>query len=554
MSWDQKTAAATCPSGFHTAVWSPCNRFIAIPSGATIVAVLDSVTLQQLQTLKLPQDVPTYYRALIFSPDSHILTCSGGIRGGDLGEELFVISWDLQTGGIASIIRWKAPGQKLMGTPSMTYSANGEMVGVFYWYKNNTNATKIFICNIASGVYMHSYSLNADIPLSNNIWTHGESLQFATANATTITIWEVGFISGSTPTKVKTFPAPDNVDPTMFVRMGRNKHMNPIQLLPTPCRLALVFMDKVLVWDVWNSKCLLDCKNTNFLPYMTFSSNGCFFACSASHGIYLWKEFPTGYVLHKILQLHNRVVSIPLLSQNGESIAIVCGCTIQLWHTNSTPTCPSSPFTQDFQPVKDFVLDFSPDRTLAVVAMRDTNTVTVLNLKSGVPQLTIDAGMRVENLSVIGNTIAAMILKDMAVTLDGSQGDWDSVSGVSISPDSHYIALITVGHWEYGGSRQLYIYNASTGECLGHKLTHLDLLEDLKHRVDVKHPPEEYPWRSSCGYQVTQDWWILAPDGKRLLMLPPPWQYYPERRVWKGQFLALLHEGLSEPVILELEP
>ena len=73
--------------------------------------------------------------------------------------------------------------------------------------------------------------------------------------------------------------------------------------------------------------------------------------------------------------------------------------------------------------------------------------------------------------------------------------------------------------------------------------------------VDIEHPPEGYPWGSSRGYQVASDWWILGLDGKRLLMLPPPWQSQDAvRQVWKGQFLALLHVGLSEPVILELIP
>jgi hypothetical protein len=178
-------------------------------------------------------------------------------------------------------------------------------------------------------------------------------------------------------------------------------------------------------------------------------------------------------------------------------------------------------------------------------------------------------------------------LEDMAVILNGSRGEWNFVSGASISPDSCYIALTTVAYMEHKpGFRCLYIYNASTGESLGHKLIPRDyipwfapdgcniwcattdsdkvavwrvgdggdILEHLEHTADVKDPPEGYPWGSSCGYQVTDDWWILAPDGKRLLMLPPPWQSYPVRRVWKGQFLALLHEELSEPVILELEP
>jgi hypothetical protein len=37
-------------------------------------------------------------------------------------------------------------------------------------------------------------------------------------------------------------------------------------------------------------------------------------------------------------------------------------------------------------------------------------------------------------------------------------------------------------------------------------------------------------------------------------MLPPPWQSCLVQRVWKGWFLALLHEGLSEAVVLEMEP
>ena len=61
------------------------------------------------------------------------------------------------------------------------------------------------------------------------------------------------------------------------------------------------------------------------------------------------------------------------------------------------------------------------------------------------------------------------------------------------------------------------------------------------------------PWGSSRGYVVTDDGWILGPDGKRLLMLPLPWQSHAVRRVWNGNFVALLHGTLPEPIILELE-
>ena len=78
------------------------------------------------------------------------------------------------------------------------------------------------------------------------------------------------------------------------------------------------------------------------------------------------------------------------------------------------------------------------------------------------------------------------------------------------------------------------------------------VLPDPERRVDIEHSPEGYPWASSRGYRVTDDW-ILGPDGKPLLMLPPIWQSPLEAdRVWKGKFLALLHRELPGPVILEL--
>ena len=191
------------PSIIEVAVWSPCNRFIAITWGNTATMdILDSATLHRLQTLESQGGINEPFRALAFSPDSRILT-STVYRG----EELFVESWDLQTGGVASILRWREPRRSLVGLPSITYSANGKMAGVFYYHGGT--AASIFICDVASGVRMHSHSFNSGVPLSNQIWTHEESLRFATAEAAVITIWEVGFIVGGTPTKAETLLALD---------------------------------------------------------------------------------------------------------------------------------------------------------------------------------------------------------------------------------------------------------------------------------------------------------------------------------------------------------
>ena len=544
--------------------------------------VLDSVTLQRLQTFEPQQGICTH-SGLIFSPDSRILTFSGY-----RDQELCVESWDLQTGGVASIVKWQEPWEIMSGHPSITYSANGQMVAVCFDYNGTV---KIFVCDVASGVHMHSHTLNGDTPLSNNICTYGESLRFAAVGrrTRTITIWEVGFTSGATPTEIETLPAPD----------GYDNRYGSFLLLPAPCRLAIAFEGGVLVHDVRNSKHLLRYMgmNANLDIGMSFSSDGRFFMCSSESRIHLWKESSTGYILHETLATSIGDLS-PLLSPNGGSIVAFDDRMIWLWRTKKFTAPPSSTLTRAPQCTEDFVLDFSPDGMLAMVAMQGDNMVAFLNLKSGVPQLIIDAGMEVFGLGVIENTVVVIGFKE-AITWNLPAGDhvpgarmgleecsrivefnrwYPSMTGASISPDSRHIAHI-------GGETSLSICNASTGEriakskqlegaitpwfspdgcdvwCVNHgggaEVWRFGggqkVLERLGQTVDIEHPPEGYPWGSSRGYRVTNDRWVLGPDGKRLLMLPPHWQSYAVRRVWKGDFLALLHGGLSGPVILDFD-
>ena len=622
MSWDANTAATTRPFDIELAVWSQCNRFIAITwEGADTVDVLDSITLQRLQNFEFPQDIPTRHRVLVFSPDSRILTCSSCDDGDSLGRGFFVVSWILQTGSLASVIRWKGPKRHLEGNPSITYSANGKMVGVFYRHYGNADIATIFICDVFSGTHMHSHSLNGHAPLSNDIWTHGEFLRFATAEATTITIWEVRFTSGAAPTEFETISVTNNVSPTVIFYMDTNKHGEEVRLPPAPCRLARVFMGEVRVWDARNSKYLLRCEDTEFCPMMSFSFDGRFFACSTrGSDVYLWKESPAGYILHEILA-SSTPYSKPLLSRNGESILTSGGRMIQLWRTKVSTTPPPSLLTQAPRCTDNFVVEFSPDGTLAVAAMRKGYTVTVLNLESGAPQLTIDAGMEVYGLGVTGNAVAVIgggkvvtwnlpvgdcvpgarvDLGDSTRTIKFGYGWEGPVTGASISPDFCHIALTTLS--PMGDTPLLRIYSVPTRKysiyvrargntpwfspdgrdiwCAGDSGADVwrvgggnELERPQLREVYPEHLPEGYPWDSSLGYRVTDDWWILGsddwwilgPDGKRLLMLPPPWQSYAVPRVrqgrvymapriWKGRFLGLLHCGLSEPVILELNP
>ena len=594
-SWDSNIATTTSPSPIRLAVWSTCNRFIAITWGSSVtVAVLDSVTLQRLQTLESPRHISRNF-SLVFSPDSRILTCSSGDY-----KEPFVVSWDLQTGVVVGVIRWQGPECDIRVHPldgesfTIAYSADGKMVGVLYCYRsvydNNRITTTLSICDVASGVYMHSHSLNGgEILLPNNIWTRGESLQFVTAGAATMTIWEVGFTSGATPTEVGTLPIP--------------KDVRGVQFLPSPCRLAFFPRERgVRVLDPQNSKCLLNYTNAFFSGGMSFSSDGCFFTCSTRSETYLWKESPPhGYILHEILVSNTEILRpLPCLSQTGESIVTPSERAIQLWRTKRSTTPTFSTLTRAPKSAKGFILDISPDETLAVVAMWGGDTVTVLNLKSGGVQLTIDPGMKVYGLKVTKNAVGVIGLKkvitwnlplrdsipDARMSLEDSvrtimffpPRQSGSLTGAAVSSDFRHIAFNQFSHLE--------VYSGSTGELLGELRAKSELrvltpwfsldgcdvwrvnsdglgdvcriggeqnmLERLERTIGPEQPPEGYPWGSS-HYRVTEDWWLLGPGRERLLMLPPSWRSEEAiRRVWKGKFLALLHRGLSEPVILEL--
>jgi len=342
---------------------------------------------------------------------------------------------------------------------------------------------------------------------------------------------------------------------------------------------------------------------TGGLDTMTFSSDGHFFACSINGSdIYLWKESPTGYILQEII-IPSTPHSKPLLSLNGQSVVVFGGQKVWLQQTKGFTTGPSRISTRATLHTEDFLVNFSPDLALAVVARKRDTTVMVLDLNFGVPWLTIDVDMKVYCLQVTKHTVLVvgdsnviawklptsdcipnvmMSLKDSSWTTnlhDLLPGEDHFVRGASISPDSCYVAIVQTF---YGtGATFMSVHSMFTGVglmrsgfglgrtpwfspdgcniwCIGfnghiHNKYTLGAGHGLRNVYgDPRHAAEELLWASSCGYQVTGDWWVLDPDGKRLLMLPPPWRSYDVQRAWKGRFLVLLHCELLEPVILDL--
>ena len=598
-TWDSDTAAISLPFEIGSAVWSSCNRFIAI-SGCDLarVDILDSATLQRLQTLEFSQEMTGSPTWLIFSPDTKMLTWLGQVSLSD-SPAPFMTSWDLHTGQVVSTIKL----QTLVDFEftAIAYSTSGKAVAVLHsshtWYSGIKSIISIY--NPVSGMYMHD-AYQSMTPLYG-IWTHGESLQMAIAGPATITIQEVGFVPGDICVEVETLSIPGNI----------NDNLGPAlqtQFLPTSHRLALVYDNrpicKVLVWTLQDPKCLLYHINIDPFSPVTFSSDGHFFTYQ-THGaeVYIWKETSTGYTVHAKLQTSN----MPYLSPNGELLATVGSSAVQLWHVKKIST-GSSNFPTKVPHTEDFLMDFFLNRPLAVFAQLKDQMVTVLNLKSGHPQLTIATSMGVYGLRIIKDSIVVigdrkaitwnlpggnvfpdgrMDVEDSIQTVNfgGGGGRFinESTIAASMSLDFHYIAILR--NFVTGGL--LHLHDASRGQWLacavveewgrplwftpdGIKICYalcgkgvevVTITCDSLPGDPIMIPPTDIeaeswgcPWGTSSGYQVTDDGWVLGADRKRLLMLPPPWQSYTEKRVWNGRFLALLHGTLSEPVILELVP
>ncbi|KAF9647967.1 hypothetical protein BDM02DRAFT_2470495 [Thelephora ganbajun] len=571
VSWDP--AIVTMGYFCEAAAWSPCGRFIAISNGGLRTEIVDAATLKRLAVLGFPEGRT---QKLVFSPDARLLMSYNAKPGK-------FISWNLQTGALVNAI---SPEQwdDNPWCSSITYSACGTMFGVLIYRSLGTGSFTIRTYSVHSSTHVYSHSVEGRVV--GDIWTHGGCLRFATTKSGSITTWEVGFASRNPPTEIESLPLPDNSPHDLC----------PRSFHPTLSRLAFTHSRRIFVWDTQRSKFLLN-EYVQWANWISFSSDGRFFMYrSRSSHIYLWKESPTGYILHRKLDCE---IGIPnqLISPNGESIFAFGPGAIQLWRTMDRTVSLSHKPTDE-----RFIVELSPDGALAAVARFEDKTITVLDLESGDPLSIIDAGMKVYGQRVTGSIVAA-VGREKVVTWNLPARDrvlntkanvnysvrtatpLISCLGmgfpefVSISPNLHSFAIVEsidyyshlhdvptgqyLGSVSTGGQRPWFSsdghegwYITSDGEAnmlaiVRNSESGVIKLERLEPTGQPLHMPH---WLSPRGYQITDDGWILGSSGKRLLWLPPHWRSLDmEARTWSGRFLVLLHGTLPEAVILELE-
>ena len=584
-SWDASIATKRFSDYICAVAWSPCSRFVATAqSPSDRIVVLDAATLKQLYTLyntnqhivvlnakafgcygPYRQKKHIVWSGLVYSPDGHLLTGYSYINN-------CIASWDLQTGGQVSNISTR----QTMWCKSILYSECGTMLGVLF------GRDTIITYNVLSGAQISSHSIQEYI---YTIWTHSESLQFATMGSGSITIWEVGFTSSHAPTQISSLPAPDNLSSKVSV------------FFPTLSLLALILEDRVLVWDAQHQKILLDSIDVKSPKEMSFSPDGHLFICyNWGQEFYLWKRSPDGYLPYQKFTSSTEYPTA-IFSPNGESIISFHSSILQLWHVTSSPTSSSNIPTQAPKHISGFLLEFSPDESLVAIAQKFGNIVTVLDVKSGNPQVIIDADMNICGMGIIENRIFVISngktttwelptrdcipnsqwnIDNSIQTTEFAESSYGHYLYASISPHLNYIVLVykfKIPMLRLIGLHTGWCYDEATvqGWMLGFtpdgnrfwcassdgKVEQLEIVKRPQHISleslnVIEKPLSGFPWHSPCGYQITDDGWVLSPSGKQLIWLPHQWQSEIERR-WGGKFLALFPSGLSEPLILELE-
>jgi len=464
---------------------------------------------------------------------------------------------------------------------------DGKIVAFAYRDSENRAVTGISTYNLISGTHIYSHHASEGRIIAP-IWTHGELLRFAAVKPGSITIWEVGFTSEHALAEIESLPAPDDVGHPW------EDHL----FLPTLSRLAFTLDKSVLIWDARDSKILLNFVGRGYLGGLSFSSDGRFFACgSDTQGVHLWKESPTGYVLHQKLvsgSAHNLIR--PFLSPDGESIITSKPSETQLWHTTGPIDPPSSVPPQPVNQI-DFVLAFSPDKSFIATGRLGENIATIVDLKSGDLRLIIDTKMKIYALGVTGST-AIVVGEGKIVTWNLPAGDCvlnaeanihDSVRTIvfdhpppppgwlhhaSISPDFNHLAI--TGKEGRGG---VDIYDASTGKHLfgiptsfvSHPWFTRDGREvwcdyglqkiimgggsdviGVEPVGDGDVPSGGYLWESAHGHEITDDGWILDSRKRRVMWLPHHWRVFVGYQRWDGRFLVLFDGELPEPVIIEM--
>ena len=601
MSWDPSIATIKCSDSIHCIAWSPCSRFIAISFLYGMeIHLLDAATLKRLKSFTSP---PPHHHIdlLTFSPESRSLMWFSD------RSKAFTIR-DLQTGvRVGEILTEESPLRPL----SITHSGCGTMLGVLF--KGGSDTPTINTYNILSGTLIYRHPIKGTS--TGTIWRHGDCVRFTTAVSGFITVWEIGFSSELPPTEVESFLTPNDfqissqflfhptpprlasiIDPERTVLVWDARYSKPLLNsvdVERPDKISFstdghFFACEgggqgIYIWKesptgytlyrklVLNSTGMKD-------PTQTFSPNGQSIVTAGEQDLQLWRTTDSSSSTSSILAGDFRGTDQTKPFIVGFSPDGLLAVTGRLWDDTAIVFDLKSGATR--LTVDTGTAIYALGVTGSALAVVGSGKVITWNLPTGVHGLSARAASN-DNI--------------LTTRLDRWEPSPPNESeSVSISPSLNYVAISRWFWFAGSGSVTIHdICDASTGihlervqsqgrnpswftpdgrefwsfggldrtstsqhskKNIGWKIirnteSNVTKLERLDPTVG---PSGGLPRESSHGCQVMDGGWVLSSTGKRLLWLPPRWRSEEIHRMWSGRFLALLHGGLPEAVVLEL--
>ena len=544
--WDPSIAISKIGYSSETSTWSPCGQFIAVRTGE-VTEIRDQLTFELLSTLQPTEPSSPLTGVLAYAPDGQSLACVAHTS---------IIIWDVQTGGVA---------REIQGTDtydvSLVWSLDGRMISTLPRAQVNTTWT-VGRYDVVSGTEISPIILHSETrPL---LWAHGESFRammiVGCNQVPTIEIFKVG----PTLTKVESFLLPHINITSLFCSSGGYKARPNPTFSPTTYHIS-VSRDRWLhILDIRNSKYLLDVQGEFFLP--CFSSDGSQFAASCQDNIWIWRYNGSHYIPWGQFQHMGNSNSHFLLSPTSPSVLGGSWNLLKLQHMGgSFPTPTTSNHLQ--------LSIFSYSGTYIVTANYGESTITITNLLSQNSFLSIDTGLRISAMALIGNILLVVDLQMIVAWLLTEEG---LIKGVLDKHRADYSDSIWavpmpegVMFWIQGQTGViksdwfLHIYNIKTGEVLepaqvpllsdGLWYSYKDIFQGWRHLYD----------NPLCNTPLIDNWeppkitleggWVKDHEGKHLLWITAEWVVMADRVGWLPNIGMMWFETQRHyPLIIKL--
>jgi len=387
--WDP--SIATFGGGHHytLCIWSPCGQFVAAQTEKA-VEIRNQLTLELITILQPTETAHDLVGPLAYSLDGHFIACSSATG---------IIIWDIQTGGIAEEIEHSTRSIALV------WSSDGGSICTIE--SGHCGPYSVHTYNISSGTTSSSGTLES----SKNpyLWVHDKSFWIMTIQyfLNSIEIFKVG----PTLTKIHSFVF------SRFSQFG----VTIGSFSPTTHRVSILGDNKLRIFDIQNSKLLLDATGDYEFSSNCFSSDGSLFAASQwKGGVQIWKYASGCYTLCGEFKSSGHFSSLRF-SPTPSSILGHSEAVIQVFRLHELSATPKTHHRQ--------YAGLSRSGTRVATAHKLGNTVTIIDLLAQSPPQFIDTDMEIAGLVLTGNVLLVANSREMVAWLLTEDGLVDGVIG-----------------------------------------------------------------------------------------------------------------------------